>query len=43
MRWTKKGAENLAKIIIAKENGELEEKIEEQNWYFKEKELEKKI
>lgn len=41
MRWTKEGVKNLIKIIIAEENGKLEEKIEQQNWYFKEKELEK--
>ncbi len=37
MRWTRKGARNLLKVIIAKENGKLEEKIEQQNWYFQEK------
>jgi len=36
MRWSKEGIKNLIKILIAAENGELKEKIEEQNWNFKE-------
>lgn len=41
MRWTKQGSMNLLKVILAEENGELEEKIEQQNWYFEKEKLEK--
>lgn len=40
MRWSKEGARNLAKIIIADRNNELEEKFSQINWDFQKKELE---
>ncbi len=37
MRWSKAGAVNMAKIIIAKRNGELEKLLSRRNWEFKDK------
>lgn len=39
MRWSKPGARNLAKIIIANRNNELEQKISQMNWKIKKKEI----
>jgi hypothetical protein len=41
MRWSKEGARNLAKIIIADRNGKLEQKLAKTNWKFNKKELKK--
>ena len=41
MRWSKKGAENLAKIIIADRNNTLEDKLQKINWEFKTEDLKK--
>lgn len=40
MRWSKDGARNLAKIIIADRNNELEEKMAQMNWDFEKKKIE---
>ena len=41
MRWSKKGARNLAKIIIADRNNSLENKLHKINWEFKTEDLKK--
>ena len=41
MRWSKKGARNLAKIIIADRNNSLENKLHKINWEFKTEGLKK--
>ncbi len=41
MSWSKAGARNLAKIIIADRNNELEEKMEQMNWDIEKEKLQK--
>ena len=41
MRWSKDGARNLAKIILADRNDELEGALSRLNWEFKDDEIEK--
>lgn len=41
MRWSRKGARNLAKIIIADRNDSLERHLKKINWEFKTDDLRK--